>query len=73
MVGLKGYTLCSGIICEELSGVDYIAVPFAAEDSLQEMTMEIGYIARKDSVHTALGLQYIEEMKKYLRTYGKPA
>ena len=73
MVGLKGYTLCSGIICEELSGMDYIAVPFAAEDSLQEMTMEIGYIARKDSVHTALGLQYIEEMKKYLRTYGKPA
>ena len=67
MVGLKGYTLCSGIICEELSGVDYLAVPFAAEDPDWDGTMEIGYIDRKNNVHTALGLQYIEEMKKYLR------
>ena len=66
MVGLKGYTLCSGIICEELSGVDYIAVPFAAENPDQDAAMEIGYIDRKNQVHTALGLQYIEEMKHYL-------
>lgn len=26
MVGLNGYTLCSGIICEELNGFDYYAV-----------------------------------------------
>ncbi len=26
MVGLNGYTLCSGIICEELNGSDYCAV-----------------------------------------------
>ena len=25
MVGLNGYTICSGIICEELNGSDYIA------------------------------------------------
>lgn len=67
MVGLRGYTLCSGIICEELSGVDYITVPFAAEDPLQDTAMEVGYIDRKNHVHTALGLQYIEEMKNYLR------
>ncbi len=29
MVGLNGYTLCSGIICEELNGNDYAAVPLA--------------------------------------------
>jgi hypothetical protein len=67
MVGLKGYTLCSGIICEELSGVDYIAVPFTAEESGRDLKMEIGYIDRKNTIHTALGLQYIEEMKKYLQ------
>ena len=67
MVGLKGYTLCSGIICEELSGVDYIAVPFSAENAPQDATMEIGYIDRKNNLHTELGLRYIEEMKKYLR------
>ena len=26
MVGLNGYTLCSGIICEELNGEEYCAV-----------------------------------------------
>ena len=67
MVGLKGYTLCSGIICEELSGVDYVTVPFTAEESGRDLKMEIGYIDRKNTIHTALGLQYIEEMKKYLQ------
>ena len=66
MVGLEGYTLCSGIICEELSGVDYIAVPFAPEENQADSAMEIGYIDRKNSIHTDLGLQYIEEMQKYL-------
>ena len=66
MVGLKGYTLCSGIICEELSGVDYLSVPFLAEDDSQDAAMEIGYIDRRNNVHTELGLRYIEEMKKYL-------
>lgn len=67
MVGLNGYTLCSGIICEELSGVDYVTVPFAAADPDRDAAMEIGYIDRRNSVHSALGDQYIEEMRKYLR------
>ena len=66
MVGLLGYTLCSGIICEELSGVDYIAVPFAAGADQGDAAMEIGYIERKNSSHTPLGEQYIEKMKEYL-------
>lgn len=45
MVGLNGYTLCSGIICEELNGSDFIAVPFAADGS--EGKIEIGYIVKK--------------------------
>ena len=67
MVGLNGYTLCSGIICEELSGVDYIAVPFAAGEDQPEAAMEIGYIDRNNDLHSPLGLQYIEEMRRYLR------
>lgn len=67
MVGLEGYTLCSGIICEELSGMDYITVPFVTDDMDRDAAMEIGYIDRKNSIHSSLGLQYIEEMKKYLK------
>ena len=66
MVGLNGYTLCSGIICEELSGVDYITVPFAGDADKSDMVMEIGYIERKNSLHSALGIRYIEEMRRYL-------
>ena len=42
MVGLNGYTLCSGIICEELNGNDYAAVPLAESEK-----MRIGYIRHK--------------------------
>ncbi len=65
MKGLCGYTLCSGIICEELNGDDYRAVPFDVGDS-EENTMEIGYIVRKNTILSRTGRLYIEEIKKYL-------
>ena len=63
MVGLNGYTLCSGIICEELNGSDYIAVPFETED---EDAMEIGYITLKKTLRSKAGTIYIEALKRYL-------
>lgn len=69
MVGLNGYTLCSGIICEELNGSDYVAVSFEAEDLDPIRTMEIGYIIRKNTLLSKMGNLYIEEIKKYLNTY----
>ena len=66
MVGLNGYTLCSGIICEELSGLDYLAIPLRTGEDSGAAAMEIGYIERKNSVRSPLAEQYIEEMKKYL-------
>ena len=66
MIGLNGYTLCSGIICEELNGDDYIAVPFEADSVEESSVMEIGYITRKNSLLSNIGQKYIEEMKKYL-------
>lgn len=67
MIGLNGYTLCSGIICEELNGDDYLAVPFEAEDKAVDDTMEIGYIIRKNTLLSKMGHLYIEEIKKYLK------
>lgn len=66
MVGLNGYTLCSGIICEELNGDDYIAIPFEDEGLEQSSRMEIGYIVRKNMILSRLGEMYIEEIKRYL-------
>ncbi len=42
MVGLNGYTLCSGIICEELNGSDYKAIPFKHDDEHPSGKMKIG-------------------------------
>lgn len=70
MVGLNGYTLCSGIISEELNGDDYIAVPFRERDENVNRVMEIGYITKKDFIMSEVGLAYIEEMKKYLKIQG---
>ena len=66
MIGLNGYTLCSGIICEELNGSDYIAVPFHDEDESINRIMEIGWITRKGFTLSSIGSKYIEEVKKYL-------
>ena len=60
MVGLNGYTLCSGIICEGLNGDEYCAVKL---DSNEKMT--IGYIKRKDVVISPLGQKYLEEIGRY--------
>lgn len=60
MVGLNGYTLCSGIICEELNGSEYKAIPLDSEE-----VMHIGYIIRKNAQLSPLAQKYIEEMLKY--------
>ena len=64
MVGLGGFILCSGIICEELNGSDYVAVPF---EEGKGGVMEIGYITRQDSRLSRVGERYIAELKKYLQ------
>ncbi|MGN0142835.1 MAG: LysR family transcriptional regulator [Roseburia sp.] len=60
MVGLNAYTLCSGIICEELNGSDYCAIPL-----LETEKMRIGYVKRKGAKVSHIGELYIEELKKY--------
>ena len=60
MVGLNGYTLSSGIICEELNGSDYCAVKLKSDEK-----MSIGYLKRKGIALSELGQKYIEELSKY--------
>lgn len=67
MVGLNGYTLCSGIICEELNGDDYIAVPFRDDAQNPNSVMEIGYVVRKNTMLSEMGELYIESIRKYLQ------
>ncbi len=59
-VGLNGYTLCSGILSEELNGSGYRAVKLKSDE-----VMTIGYIVRKGVVISPLGQKYLEEISKF--------
>ena len=62
LIGLNGYTVCSGIIDKKLNGKDIIAVPLA-----DEKDMRIGYIIHRKGMISRLGNTYIEALKKYLQ------
>lgn len=64
MVALNGYTLCSGIISEELNGSLYKAVPFKEDGENRNSNMEIGYIAKKNSRLSEFAEVYLEEVRK---------
>lgn len=66
MVGLNGYTLCSGIICEELNGSDYIAVPFVDENETRSSKMDIGYLTKRQNIISEIGQAYIKALEDYL-------
>ena len=66
MVGLNGFTLCCGIICQELNGTDYLAVPYREDRDNQNATMEIGYIIPRNTHPDEITQTFIREMEKYL-------
>ena len=62
LIGLNGYTICSGIINEQLNGKDIIAVPLAAED-----VMEIGWITNDKVAPGKFATLYIEALKRFAK------
>ena len=58
LIGLNGYTICSGVISEELNGPNIIAKPLEVNDY-----MEIGYILPGNLHPSQLTLSYIEILK----------
>jgi len=65
MNGLNGFTICSGVLCEELNGEDYRAVPLASDE-----TMTVGYITRKNMTVSKLGRRYLEEISTFMMSSG---
>ena len=59
LIGLNGYTVCSGVIDKKLNGKDIIAVPLADESD-----MRIGYITHKKGRISRLGTTYLEALNK---------
>lgn len=60
LIGLNGYTVCSGVIDKKLNGKDIISVPLADESD-----MHIGYITHRKGMRSLLGETYLNMLKKY--------
>lgn len=61
LIGLDGYTVCSGVIDRELNGPDIIALPLREQGE-----MHIGYLMHEKRVPGKLAASYIEGLKKYV-------
>lgn len=59
MEGLNAYTLCCGVVCEDMNGGDYCAVPLD-----EDVTMEIGYLKKAGTKLSPLGEDYISLIGK---------
>lgn len=60
MTGMNGYTLCSGIICDNLNGGGYVSIPLNTDEK-----MTIGYIKRRKLPLGRLAKEYVEILKGY--------
>ena len=59
LIGLNGYTICSGVINEELNGPNIVAIPLDVDDY-----MEIGYITHNRVTPGRFAGLYIEALKR---------
>ena len=62
IIGLNGYTTCSGVIDEALNGKHIIARPLDIKTN-----MHIGYITNKDYIPSRIGKMYLESLSKYIK------
>ena len=61
LIGLNGYTICSGIISHELNGPEIISRPLAVSDK-----MTVGILTRKGMVLSRYAEAYIEAVKNHI-------
>lgn len=61
LIGLNGYTVCSGVISAELNGPSIVSVPLDIDEY-----MEIGVITRKGTALSRYGEAYVEALRRHI-------
>lgn len=64
LIGLNGYTICTGVLHSNLNGNQIIAVPLASREQIR-----VGWIQNEKSNLSAFALRYIEELNSLIRAY----
>lgn len=62
LIGLSGYTICSGILNTDLNGDNIVARPLAVDDA-----MRIGYVVKEGVQPGRFARRYIELLGQYTR------
>ncbi len=65
LIGLHGYTICSGILSSDLNGENIRSVPLKSPER-----MRIGWIAHEKSRLSGLAMAYINRLEEYIWAYG---
>lgn len=65
LIGLNGYTICSGILNSNLNGDNIVSVPLQTEE-----WMRVGYICSDKFPLSPISLSYISELKKLILEEG---
>lgn len=65
LIGLKGYTICSGVLSKDLNGSDIIAIPLESSQN-----MKIGYIQSNERILSPVSLRYLQLLEDYILNYS---
>ena len=66
LIGLNGYTICSGVINETLNGANIVAVPLAVDDF-----MEIGCVTHNKVLPGRFAVRYMEILREKTARVGQ--
>ncbi|MBU3806312.1 MAG: LysR family transcriptional regulator [Candidatus Fournierella pullistercoris] len=64
LIGLNGYTICSGVINEKLNGKNIVAIPLDVNESIQ-----IGYVTHNKVALGRFAALYLERLHQYAQVH----
>lgn len=67
LIGLNGYTICTGVLSSDLNGVDIVSVPLV---TATDERMKVGWIVNSKAVLSNAAESYIGHLKKLITAHG---
>ena len=65
LIGLNGYTICSGVLNSNLNGDNIISVKLKTNE-----TMKVGILIHKKAPLSSMAIDYIKELKTLIAADG---
>lgn len=65
LIGLNGYTICTGVLSSDLNGSSIISIPLETKEK-----MTVGWITNSKAVLSRFAARYIDELKRLIAEYG---